>query len=206
MKILSIDFDYFVNAKLDIRNSKFPQAEDIVDPNKIKELWDSCYSEHPELASIGVIDELQFFIQFLKEHPPVPVLVAESHKDIYNFIFSLLQDSQDHSLSITNIDFHHDNYYMYGGRVTCANWLMKICELFRTKVLWVKREDSETSSLAGDFPYPSTTDIQSSFGHYDAIFLCMSPEWTPPHLRPQFNKMKDVLDSLNTCHNSQNDL
>ena len=193
MRVLSIDFDYFLNTTLEVRNELFPDAEDITDPKEIKEMWNTCYL-NSSIDTIGVINDYLDMISFLERHKKVPYLVAESHKDIYEFIKEQ-QNGSDTVLEIVNVDFHHDNYYMYGGKVTCANWLMKVCEETNTdNVLWIKRRDSETVSLAGEFPYHMTDDITECFEkEYDCIFLCMSPEWTPPHLREHFNRMADCL-------------
>lgn len=193
MKILSIDFDYFVDTTKEVRDNYFPKAEDITDPIQIESMWSDCYREHEELKKIGAIRDFSILSKFLEEHrKDIPTLVAESHKDIYNFIKEVQRHS-DTCLEIVNIDYHHDNYYMYGGQVTCANWLMKICEEVECDVMWIRREDSETESLAGSFPYKMSTDIRDCFKEYDAIFLCMSPEWVPPHLRSVFNILKGCI-------------
>ena len=195
MKILSIDFDYFVGVTAQVRNSQFPTAEDVTDPEEIKKLWGEVVSQYPRLLnSVSVTDDyflLHTFLKRTKRHRKA-IKVAESHKEIYDFIKEQQRQSST-PLEIVNIDFHHDNYYMYGGKVTCANWLMKIGEeenLTKDNVLWVRREDSETESLAGEFPYAMTTNIEDCLrDDYDAIFLCYSPEWTPPSLRVFFDRL-----------------
>ena len=196
MKVLSIDFDYFVDADIKTRNTKFPNAEDITNPQEIIEMWEECYSKHEDIKDIGVNEDYDLMCNFLEEHRKVPILVMESHRFAYDFIKDI-QMGSDTVLEIVNVDFHHDNYYMYGGKVTCANWLMKVCEETNTdNVLWVKRKDSETESLAGSFPYRMSNDLVDSFMKYDAIFICMSPEWTPPHLRPYYEKLVKCTGQL----------
>ena len=196
MKLLSIDFDYFVNTTREVRNSKFPVAEDITNMDEIKNLWDDCYTADKEIRNIGILNEDYYLLCDFLRHQSLPYLTSYSHKDIYYFTLDLQRNSETR-LQITNIDFHHDNYYMYGGRVTCANWMMKLNEDFgfsKEDVLWVHRNDSETASIAGDFPYRRTTFLREALrDDYDAVFLCLSPEWTPPHLVGHYNKMKELL-------------
>lgn len=200
MNILSIDFDYFVDTDITTRNEIFPSGED-ADPQTVQKLWQRVYAAHPEIREIGVIPDYDLFCQKL------PALAAkanacahaQSHREIYDFIHSYCPAGPQakSTMRITNIDFHHDNYCMYGGQVTCANWLRKIIEdygLPAENICWVKREDSELFSLEGKFPYSMASDIKTGLSFsYEYIFLCFSPEWTPPHLTGYYEKLVEKL-------------
>ncbi|MCD7825217.1 MAG: hypothetical protein LUH14_04555 [Clostridiaceae bacterium] len=197
MNILSIDFDFFIDTTITTRNTIFPSAED-AEPSAVKKQWDLVYQHHPAVKKIGVIPAYDSFCSLLPSlAASATSRIADSHREIYPFITAQNPPEQQEPIRIMHVDFHHDNYCMYGSTLTCANWLRKIAEKYTCRfdnVTWVRREDSETVSLEGDFPYCSTTDFQCVFKeHYDLIFLCLSPEWTPPHLLPYYKKMAALL-------------
>ncbi|WFA09004.1 hypothetical protein [Tissierella sp. Yu-01] len=100
-------------------------------------------------------------------------------------------------LKVVNIDFHHDyyHYFMGGDIYNCGNWLRRLVEdRPETKVKWIRREDSQISSLEGDFPFENTTNIKVlELDKFEYIFICKSPEWTPPHLDIKFNEFIDFI-------------
>lgn len=184
MKILSIDFDYFIDANLRTRNDKFPDGEDCIDEKTLKKLWDYFYGEYPEIKEIGVIPEYNILLEYLREHKDTERVFYDSHKEIER-----LFDKLDTNSSITNVDFHSDNYISGGEKVDCANWVRIVKERYPDlHIEWIKREDSETENLLGVFPY-EMTDMFELDENYDIIFLCFSPEWTPPHLRNLFEDL-----------------
>lgn len=201
MNILSIDFDYFIDTDSTVRREIFPYGED-ADAETVRRLWQAVYVAHPEIKEIGVISDYGLFCGKL------PVLVdnamacacADSHKEIYEFICSHCPSDtgKGNEIRIVNVDFHHDNYCMYGGRVTCANWLRKITEAYHISaenICWVRRADSEISSLEGEFPYSMTMDLAAVLSEkYDLLFLCLSPEWTPPHLLKYYRELEAICN------------
>ncbi|GAE89797.1 hypothetical protein [Acetivibrio straminisolvens] len=127
--ILSIDFDYFVNASSQARDMYFPNGSDEMPNNKLKSMWEERYLRYPELKKVGVIDDFYFLKKFLKELsiPRENFIKADSHKSIKNIIERLPRKSQ---LKIVNIDFHHDYYHYYRGNdyYNCGNWLRRVVE------------------------------------------------------------------------------
>lgn len=189
-RILSIDFDYFINTDIKTRNDLFPDGVDEKPKEDLDNEWSIMYQKNPEITDIGVVDTFETCCNCLKELRFGEVIVADSHKDIAG-IFSKLS-SHDH-LEVINIDFHHDNYISGGNKVDCANWVRHLMRHFPdTEFTWMRREDSEMISLEGEFPYRSTTDFVIE-GEFDYIFICFSPEWTPPHL---YNKFKELCQSV----------
>ena len=182
--ILSIDFDYFIDVSAEDRDRLFP-SDITLDTYGCTKEWEECYKKFPEIKDIGVIKDYDFIKDYLTNHEKVAYCCSDSHADAYYFIHRSFKSP----VHVTNIDFHHDFYYMYGSKVHCANWFMKVCDEIDTDVLWVAREDSETTSLGGEFQYPMTTDIHQIKDSYDGIFLCLSPQWTPPHLIPFYNEL-----------------
>ena len=191
MKVLSIDFDYFIDTDLYTRNHKFPNGEDNMPKDKLIEEWNTSYENFPELRGIDVIPSFYPLVELVKKSKGVKY-VSESHGDIKE-IFPLIKSEED--LFLTHVDFHHDAYITGGNDIDCANWLRVLMEerekcLGKTEVLWCKRNDSEVQSLLGDFPYPMTDDLPLD-KDYDVIFICFSPEWTPPHLYNKFELLKE---------------
>lgn len=193
-RILSIDFDYFLDTDIATRNMKFPDGVDEKQPLEMLTDWDRAYSLFPELHNIGLIDEYRICCNNLSWLRFGKVLVADSHKDIAK-LFPLIREEDD--LEVIHIDFHHDNYITGGDKVDCANWVrhLMISRPDNTALEWIRREDSEMVSLMGAFPYPNTRDFVIE-GEFDYIFLCFSPEWTPPHLKPYFDEMCERVTHL----------
>lgn len=196
-RILSIDFDYFIDTDLATRNDKFPDGVDEKPKTQLDVEWQYFYDNFPEINNIGVIDDINLMKNVLSNLRFGKVILADSHKDIGK-IFPKISDSDD--LEVIHIDFHHDNYLGMSHDVDCSNWLRVLMEhreslSSNTRVEWLKREDSETSSIAGDFPYLYTNDFVIE-GEFDYIFICYSPEWTPPHLYPEFSKLCESASHL----------
>ena len=188
MRILSIDFDYFIDTDIDTRNFKFPDGVDDKPEERLKRDWGVMYSKYPEIADIEVIGQFYFMCGYLYSKEFKGVYVADSHKEIECLIKRI---NPEEEVDVVHIDFHHDNYISGGNTLDCANWVRHLMNKKPdTNIVWIRREDSEIESLTGEFPYAHTTDIISCLeGDFDYLFLCFSPEWTPPHLRPLFNDM-----------------
>ena len=190
MRVLSIDFDYFIDTDIDTRNECFPDGHDNLTPMLTKIVWDRRYGFHDNLIDIGVIKDFDIMCEFLKNTKCDRVLIADSHREIEKF-FSDIEKCDD--LELINIDFHHDMYITGGNNLDCGNWLRFLVDLKpNAKITWVRREDSDVDSLMGDFPYHHTTDITEVQGEFDMIFICFSSPWTPPHLYNKFLEMISI--------------
>jgi len=115
---------------------------------------------------------------------------ADNHKSIRKITDII---PWNFNLKIVNIDFHHDYYHYYSGGDTynCGNWLRRLIEERPdAKVKWIRRKDSQIYSLEGEFPFEHTTDLKSIFKeNFDYVFICRSPEWSPPHLSKKFEEL-----------------
>ena len=187
MRILSIDFDYFVDTDMDTRLMYFPDGNDSL-PAKLNEfIWDNCYRCKEDLRNIGVIKDFDSMCSFLKTQSPRRVLVADSHREMEKF-FSEVKPDED--VELINVDFHHDMFVTGGNSLDCGNWLRFFADLKPdANITWVRREDSDTDSFFGEFPYHHTTDITEIQGEFDLVFICFSSPWTPPHLYEKFLEM-----------------
>ena len=183
MNILSVDFDYFIDTDINIRNNIFPDGLDFQDEETTKKNWENVYHNHPEIKNIGVINDYYTLMGFLITHHIPKISVQDNHGCIMKVIESMCDTNTP--INMVNIDFHHDNYISSGNTLDCANWVRFLTDNYpNSSVKWVKRADSETVSLLGEFPYEMTNDLSEVLNtDYDLIFFCFSPEWTPPHLR-----------------------
>lgn len=197
IKVLSIDFDYFINASIGTRNDIFPDGADEVPKEEMQKLWEDMYREYPMTKFIDVIDEYNIVCNFLR-HPKYRltenVFMAESHKDIREVLECL-----PNPLDVYNIDFHHDMYTFYtgGDNYNCSTWARRLLEdRPDTKYTWIRRKDSDTRVLGGEVECEHTTRLHNllSVLEVDYVFICMSPEWTPPHLEPLY---KDMIECTN---------
>lgn len=188
MRILSIDFDYFIDTTIEVRDNCFPDGYDNFSPAMTQFIWNSRYDFYEDiLKNIGLIADYGTMCEFLANLKGGKVLIADSHREIQNFFSEIKADEE---LEIINIDFHHDMYVTGGDTLDCGNWLRFLVDLKPdANVTWVRREDSDVESLDGDFPYHHTTDISEVHGEFDLIFICFSSPWTPPHLLDDFKRM-----------------
>lgn len=194
--ILSIDFDYFLDVSSEERDKYFPDGSDEIPKDKLESMWEERYLKYPKLRKVGVIKEynlLKNYLLTLNIHNE-NFYKAETHKDIRNLINKIPRNIQ---LYIVNIDFHHDYYHYYrGGDIyNCGNWLRRLVEERPdTKVKWVRRKDSQLYSLEGIFPFAHTADIKAIFNEkFDYIFICKSPEWSPPHLNSKYEELSHFI-------------
>lgn len=200
--ILSIDFDYFINCSSEERAIYFPQGSDEIPEEKLESMWEERYRNYPFIKRLGVIDEyyiLKKYLMLLKISKS-NIYISESHKYIKRIIDKLSWNMQ---LKIVNIDFHHDYYHFYRGEdsLNCGNWLRRVVEERPdTKVKWIRREDSQTITLEGEFPFNHTSNIREIFDEqFDYVFICKSPEWSPPHLTGKFNELVSSINAGKTA-------
>jgi hypothetical protein len=192
VRILSIDCDYFIAASAQERDLYFPRGGDEIPHDTLRSIWKARYLQYPQLADIDVIEQFQA----VKNHLILANIKEENffrsstHKSIKDIIDKLPEHMP---LRIVNIDFHHDYYHYYSGGnyCNCGNWLRRVIEERpETEVKWIRRADSELCSLEGEFPYEHDTDITSVFDEvFDLVFICQSPEWSPPHLYHRYEEL-----------------
>jgi hypothetical protein len=196
VSILSIDFDYFLNVSSEERDVYFPKGSEEIPKDNIALMWEERYKQYPELKKVGVINDYYLLKNYLltqnlnKEN----FYKSDTHTDIKNLVHKIPRDKQ---LYIVNVDFHHDYYHYFKGKdnYNCGNWLRRLVEERPdTKVKWIRRNDSQLFSLEGMFPFEHTTDIKSIFKEkFDYVFICKSPEWSPPHLNGKYEELSHFL-------------
>ncbi|NLW23273.1 MAG: hypothetical protein GXY88_08505 [Tissierellia bacterium] len=194
--VLSIDFDYFIDVSAKERDRYFPTGSDSIPKDKLKSMWKDRYLKYPKLKEVGLIDDYYKLVNFLRllYVEEAKCYRSDSHKDIMKILEKIPWNI---GIKLVNIDFHHDYYHFYldGNRLNCGNWLRRFIEKRPdTEVIWIRREDSQILSLEGEFPFKHTTDIESIFhDKYHYVFICRSPEWSPPHLSKYYEELASVI-------------
>ena len=202
MKVLSIDYDYFPIVDKDILY-KFPDGVD--QPAEISRIvWASRYATYPELKKIEInraeLDMLEKIIS--RQKRSTPCMIAQSHVHAYRFILDNLKDKK--KVALVNADFHHD-ITNDNKRLDCGNWIGHLTEaLIRDdkalKLDWVVNPESLNVIDGEDFrPYVKKSLSEYENTAFDAIFLCRSDNWVPPHLDKYFTELSVCCKVFTTC-------
>lgn len=193
INVLSIDWDYFIDASLPVRHALFPDGgnEDLAEQIR-SVIWLGLYASKPQLESIGILKTpLQELIEVITENssPQVKVMMADSHKHIYNFIQENKQKMD--AVNLVNIDFHHDAFKPRID-VNCGNWLTHALSDFppESQFTWIARQDSPLEDIHDS---QRIQIVREDFSllfetEWDLIYICRSGMWSPPHLDETFIK------------------
>jgi hypothetical protein len=196
MNVLSVDWDYFVDATRSQRGWIFPDGRDNLNPWLQNFLWAGKYAyEGSRVESVGIDKQaVECMENVLTKNTKksTPVAIAESHESLYYF----LKDINAIKYRIYNVDFHHD-IYPVKGCVNCGNWFRFLIDEHRVeKSVWIKRADSEgEKSDDGEDTMARTLDMETedlsilADVKFDVIFICKSSPWSPPHLDGYFYRM-----------------
>lgn len=198
--ILSIDFDYFVNASGKYRNLLFPDGHDDLSENLQKIVWDRYY---PKIEEIGVkTEEFNRLIEYCKKTKAyrhrftAAVQSYESHKWLYDLVCCHQIADKSH---IFNIDFHHDMFCMphTDSRVDCGNWGRVLKEENPNfKLTWIADNDSQREDITGEqvdcYEIWDFEDLMQNLdpADVDVIFMCRSNMWSPPHLDKYYKELE----------------
>ena len=189
MKILSIDFDYFVIVSKSFRQNHFPDGGAEYGDGLNAAVWETlygagkAYGEPVETVQADTESLAKVRTCILNQGKQLSrCMIADSHVHAYNFIKGLLPEGD--KATIYNIDFHHDTYNNAHNKseVNCGNWQRRLHEECMADLYWVNRKGSELEeSLATQVSLDDALAQQ-----YDALFVCRSGWWTPPHLDDVF--------------------
>lgn len=209
MKILSIDFDYFQNVDKDTALTCYPDGVDL--PSFITELTWASYYANPftkdKIRKINIREEeLDTLYSLLDiQDKNTPVMVSYSHKDIYDFVNKLTNYDYTTRLSVTNIDMHHD-MFNDNEDVDCGNWATHFMNNYpKYRHQWIANPISKEVygiTEKKEFNELVATSLEYIKAEkYNAIFLCRSDNWLPPHLDTKFNELFSQIKL--TFHNIQ---
>ena len=216
MRILSIDWDYFVNASYNERMELFPDTpNDKASTELSKIIWSSVYAgaktrhylyNTRDIEDIDANNSALKYISKLLNNSDFVYLTEDSHKWLGDFLLNpdtqeyfndlYLDDTSLDDLEIVNID-HHSDLYNIGIELNCGNWLNKVMEKYEnTKVLWVANKDSrcdELENLAYQNRVSVSRNLKDVTGRFDMVYLCRSAQWSPPHLDRQYDEFDRKL-------------
>jgi hypothetical protein len=215
LKILSIDWDYFIDATLEQRVALFPDGNDRLGNEINKIVWQTRYgSEGEELSSIRLDEEsfnstMDYLYRVRNNHlsPYVNTVITNSHKYLYYFVTE--HSTSDRPIKMFHIDYHTDSYG-YKEEVDCGNWVDHLDKYLDDRarkfstIKWLGRYDSEENINSPKLI--KRTDIDGyiertvdKFFHGnipDLIFICKSNQWSPPHLDDHFDKMSELAKKI----------
>lgn len=192
LTILSIDFDFFQKVDAETLKTCYPDGIDTT--TELSEVvWSSHYADPRQTdkllqveADLDKINEMLILLN--KCNRNIPVLVANSHVEIYNFIMEKAKKRNTSKVDIINVDMHHDmfndNYEM-----DCGNWIKFIMQDLDASVKWIANPVSkEVYGLKEKIFDQIREDFSGIIPEkIDALFVCRSDIWFPPHLDDAFD-------------------
>lgn len=207
LNILSIDWDYFIDADNFTRSMMFPDAPNEKYSKDLQQtIWCSRYC-NDELLKVGVNKEAVSRLKKLFRGPnfdPMMSMIVDSHRYCYEFVHSFMRHGIITNFNLVNFDYHHDVYSNDPDGINCGNWVAKLIDEFpRSKFTWVHHENSDTYI---DTPeYEKKIVLQTGIDHlkdyvWDAVFVCRSGMWSPPHLDKEFESIFKYLDERFNCY------
>lgn len=200
LRVLSVDWDYFINATEYERFTMFPDGGNENLGNRLRNMiWSGRYATCPELSKITVDEgELENLQRVINHSPAASVVIADSHRFIYDVAYQEYQSGGYTGIEVDNIDYHHD-YYNIGTatEVNCGNWSNAIFDVSSPhrfvkgrkykRYRWVKRVDSDVSKELEKREWFKYCELNDLYGEpYDIIYICRSAMWSPPHLDSRF--------------------
>lgn len=202
-KVLSIDFDFFQEVDKETLN-EYPDGCDL--STKLSEIvWGSrCAKSNPnceKILSVQLAKSLYYQMLSIlsKQSSDIPVLIAQSHVNIFDFLLDIKDENPEQPLEIINVDLHHD-LFNDNPDLDCGNWLKHIKDMYEDTIIhWIARpismecyaiRDEDKLGKLVETDFSKIKDMQ-----FDAIFICRSDPWLPPHLDKYFDRLVELCAS-----------
>lgn len=203
LNVLSIDFDFFQNVSEDVILNCYPDGIDL--PTAITmPTWASHYANPEVEKQLLTVTPRTNEINTLKDiinsncSKETSFMAANSHVHVYEFIKNLVKENQPEKLNIVNIDMHHD-CFNDNEKVDCGNWISHIVKNFdNCSIQWIANPISKDAYGLGkkEFDFIKTDFKSIEKMKFDAVFLCRSDTWLPPHLDNYFDDFLYELVAL----------
>lgn len=203
-RVLSIDWDYLIDASAETRCRLFPDGGNENLPQMLQSIiWIGRYAEQ-RLQNIKVDSQaLETIKTFLKKSCTNLELctVYDSHKYLFDEVVNNILPNQP--LELINIDFHHDCYTYTDYEINCGNWANHLFKdtSFRNsckedKYYWVGREDSDPIDTPMSNVHILSANDLFTLENFDCdlLFICRSSMWSPPHLDGDFIELYQWVD------------
>lgn len=207
MRVLSLDWDYFIDATASERFALFPDGGNENMPQGIQNIiWNGHYLNHgnPELKQLKDIGikqgELTALYRLLKHNVVegfTDVVIADSHRHAYSAITEMADTLMPSVIELYNVDFHHDCYFSHeeDRPVDCGNWVYKLIKKYGDDLIvsWIRQPDSDPWK-DGELWEMHLTDLSGRL--FDLVVLCRSGMWSPPHLDQHFISLAKRLKRM----------
>ena len=217
MKVLSIDWDFLVDASADYRCTNFP---DCCNENYSEFIQNTIWSTRYLYGSLREVsvdkDALTEVKNYIGRTCSLHTrgVAYDSHKHIYDEVKSSL--SPEEPLVIVNFDFHHD-CYQSGNSVDCGNWVdylykdrttpsgSRLKHSTGSSYTWVSRDDSDDAGIPRYVRRLTINQVSRlpEVDNFDLLYVCKSPMWSPPHLDREYD---DFITWINKYITDVNDL
>ena len=206
--ILSIDFDYFQKTTEELLATCYPDGHDLsTDISKL--IWMGYYGDPKTANKMKQIrcdnQKVNQVIRTLLKQPDIqdiPIIAVNSHKYIVTFIEDICLTAPYEPLHVTNLDIHHDAFHS-DKSLNCGNWVIYLFTHYtKFQYTWVQNPISdELYPIKNAYVKAHTKitkDLTSALNqHFDAIFLCRSDIWLPPHLDTDFAELLSAFRKVN---------
>lgn len=192
MKVLSIDWDYFVNADDSFRIMNFPDGNNRLSAELQNMIWSTKYAGNAELEKIGILEEHLSDVVghiakacFKKKSP------LRSANTEHCGILRTIAETTTGKIEVYNVDFHSDAYKLRKEEEPhCGNWLTYLHRRKKIKrAVWIRNENHYTipkEEYGEQHETPAWLEISDISiirnMNFDVVFICHSPAWSPPHL------------------------
>ena len=218
INVLSVDWDYMVEATSVQRCTLFPDVgNEDVNQSLLDYIWRRLYSYSSEIDSIEVdaesLDSIMSIISSCVTNH-TNLYITDSHKYAFDAVSKVLGSDQ-HTLNLVNVDFHHDCYDLYGevGTVNCGNWVNALFDPNNhmiseySKYTWIKRDDSDDFDDIDTEDLPDWINVDTvdniTMDDIDVLFICRSGVWSPPHLDEEFIQFcENCIDIVDNAEGS----
>lgn len=201
LRVLSIDFDYFLRANDPKAWRYYPDSGCEFNPEIQKVIWITQYASAiahgDDLTKLFGLDNeaLQKLEDFLRNKCTAKkYLIAESHSCAHKFIKDISREAGK-PVEVFNIDHHSDTYT--DGELNCGNWLKLLLKKnIVTSAIWCRDIEKQDPYMDERVQRMDDLDACLNSGPFDAVFLCRSGGWVPPHLDNKFTYglIKAILD------------
>lgn len=196
--LLTIDWDYFIDASLDVRDNIFPRiTEGFRDSIPDNSLWNHVKSKTHKLDMDAFERVYGAFYHCgqIADHP-IALYASENHCEAY-YIAKRMEVER-----VINLDFHHDKGI--ASRMSCDSWMRVLSEENPgIEYVWCRREDSVTTCFGAEVDYvPISFDNLVHFistASFNAVHFCRSDLYSPPIYDSMFGTMlQGMQESLRT--------
>jgi hypothetical protein len=194
-KVLSVDWDYFIDASENTRENMFPDSPNDNNSRTLQDaIWMFLYAGNEELEKIGIkSNEMSVVMRAISRSIENGILdgkfyLLNSHRHIYKFLMEIADEEPDCEFEIYNIDHHHDMFAINEKQPInphCGDWAHLLMAKLKDRVSysWIPNKDSAMQSGSAYYKkvLVKTLDEIENL-EFDIIYICKSPEWSPPHL------------------------